>query len=303
MDRPSYLPPHLTDRQLEAVLHHGSPLLVIAGPGSGKTEVITWRVAHLVRSGRVTPEHLLVTTFTNKAALELKDRIQQKLPEVNAELMQVSTIHSFCADLLRRYKHLTPLPHGFRILDGIGQFLFVYSNRKALGLDQVVKGRPSAFFRSVIGAFNLATEEAYRRYQDLLLDAELVDFAFLQSHALALLKGHPPVLRELKDQYRELLVDEYQDTNAAQDQLLALLAGDGRRLTVVGDDDQSIYRFRGATVRNILGFGKRFPDAKKVRLEHNFRRLLAQSDRSQPGSLSKIPSFRPQHQDRHPARA
>jgi DNA helicase-2/ATP-dependent DNA helicase PcrA len=305
MDRPSYLPPHLTDRQLEAVLHHGSPLLVIAGPGSGKTEVITWRVAHLVRSGRVTPEHLLVTTFTNKAALELKDRIQQKLPEVNAELMQVSTIHSFCADLLRRYKHLTPLPHGFRILDGIGQFLFVYSNRKALGLDQVVKGRPSAFFRSVIGAFNLATEElvqpeeleewcrknkacccdkeidlwdergviteAYRRYQDLLLDAELVDFAFLQSHALALLKGHPPVLRELKDQYRELLVDEYQDTNAAQDQLLALLAGDGRRLTVVGDDDQSIYRFRGATVRNILGFGKRFPDAKKVRLEHNFR--------------------------------
>jgi DNA helicase-2/ATP-dependent DNA helicase PcrA len=305
MDRPSYLPSNLTDQQLEAVLHQGSPLLIIAGPGSGKTAVITWRVAHLVRSGRVAPENLLVTTFTNKAALELKDRIQQNLPEVNAELMQISTIHSFCADLLRRYKHLSPLPHGFRILDGPGQFLFVYSNRKALGLDQVVKGRPGDFFRSVIGAFNLATEElveperlenwcrdnkacccdkdvdlweerglvteAYRRYRDLLLEAELVDFAFLQSHALTLLKEHPPLLRQLTEQYQELLVDEYQDTNAAQDQLLSLLAGDGRRLTVVGDDDQSIYRFRGATVRNILGFPRRFPDTKEVRLEHNFR--------------------------------
>jgi DNA helicase-2/ATP-dependent DNA helicase PcrA len=305
MNKPDYLPPYLTEQQIEAILHQGSPLLIIAGPGSGKTEVIAWRVAHLVRAGHVHPENLLVTTFTNKAALELKDRIQQKLPQVNVELMQVSTIHSFCADLLRRYRQHTAMPLGFRILDETGQFLFVYSNRKALGLDALVKGRPHDSFAAVMRTFNLATEElvkpakleawcqenqacccadetdlwreratvaeAYRRYCDLLLEQGLVDFAFLQRHALTLLEEHPTLLAELREQYREILVDEYQDTNAAQDHLLALLAGEGQRLTVVGDDDQSIYRFRGATVRNIRTFPERFPEARVIQLAHNFR--------------------------------
>jgi len=305
MDRPDYLPANLTEQQVEAILHRGSPLLIIAGPGSGKTEVITWRVAHMVRAGHVRPENLLVTTFTNKAALELKDRIQQKLPQVNVELMQVSTIHSFCADLLRRYRRYTAMPLGFRILDATGQFLFVYANRKALGLDALVKGRPYHFFSAVVRTFNLATEElvdpanlrawcqanladcpaneadlwqertivaeAYRSYCELLREQGLVDFAFLQRHALALLEERPAVLAEVREQYQEILVDEYQDTNAAQDRLLALLAGDGQRLTVVGDDDQSIYRFRGATVRNILTFTDRFPGARVIQLAHNFR--------------------------------
>ena len=305
MKYPDYLPSYLTGQQREAILHRGSPLLIIAGPGSGKTEVITWRVAHLVRAGYIQPENLLVTTFTNKAALELKDRIQQKLPNVNVELMQVSTIHSFCSDLLRRYRHHTLFSRGFHILDDMGQLLFVYSNRKRLGLDALVKGRPYDFFASVVRTFNLATEElvepegleswcqdnlshspedkanlwqeralvaeAYRRYCGLLQEQELVDFAFLQRHALRLLQEHPDVLRELREKYREILVDEYQDTNAAQDRILGLLAGDGRHLTVVGDDDQSIYRFRGATVRNILTFRERFPHAHVVQLAHNFR--------------------------------
>jgi DNA helicase-2/ATP-dependent DNA helicase PcrA len=305
VDKPDYLPPHLTEQQVEAILHQDSPLLIIAGPGSGKTEVITWRVAHLVRAGYVPPENLLVTTFTEKAALELKDRIQQKLPQVNVELMQVSTIHSFCADLLRRYRQQTAMPHGFRILDATGQFLFVYSNRKALGLDALVKGRPYDFFSAVIHTFNLATEElvdcgnleswcqenldcccadesdlwqerslvarAYRGYCNSLQEQGLVDFAFLQRHALNLLQDHLTILAELRAQYREILVDEYQDTNAAQDRLLALLAGDGRRLTVVGDDDQGIYRFRGATVQNIRSFSNRFPGTHVVVLAHNFR--------------------------------
>jgi DNA helicase-2/ATP-dependent DNA helicase PcrA len=307
MHRPDYLPAHLTGQQVEAILHRDSPLLILAGPGSGKTEVITWRVAHLVHARHIRPEHLLVTTFTQKAALELKDRIQAKLPHVNVDLMQVSTLHSLCADLLRRYRRHTAMPHGFRILDGTGQFLFVYANRKALGLDAVVKGRPYDFFSSVIRTFNLATEElvepddleswcqenlacccadesdlwgeravvaeAYERYCSLLLEQGLVDFAFLQRHALGLLMDYPAILAELQAHYPEILVDEYQDTNAAQDRLLALLAGDGRRLTVVGDDDQSIYRFRGATVQNIRTFSDRFPGTHVVVLAHNFRSL------------------------------
>jgi DNA helicase-2/ATP-dependent DNA helicase PcrA len=296
----------LTTQQREAILHRGSPLLIIAGPGSGKTEVIAWRVAHLVRAGHARPENVLAVTFTNKAALELKDRIQDKLPpRFPVELMQVSTIHSFCADLLRRYRPHTALPRGLRILDEAGQFLLVYSNRKALRLDTVVKSRPHGFFADVIDAFNLATEElvepagleawcrksgacccasesdlwqertvvaeAYRRYGELLREQGLVDFAFLQRHALDLLRGHADVLEELRRQYTEVLVDEYQDTNAAQDRLLALLAGDGHHLAVVGDDDQSLYRFRGATVRNLLTFPERFPGTRVVRLEHNFR--------------------------------
>src|SRR5574341_239142 len=116
----------LTPPQRQAILHQGSPLLIIAGPGSGKTEVIAWRVAHLVGTGLAKPENILATTFTNKSALELKDRIQSKLPGINVELMPVSTIHSFCADLLRRYPKQARLPGGFRILDETGQFLFVF---------------------------------------------------------------------------------------------------------------------------------------------------------------------------------
>ena len=122
MDNPPYLPDYLTAEQRSAILHTGGPLLIIAGPGSGKTEVLTWRVAHLVRAGLVAPEALLVTTFTNKAAFELQDRIQQKLPGVHVGAMQVGTLHSFCGDLLRAYPSQSALPRGFRILDEIRMF-------------------------------------------------------------------------------------------------------------------------------------------------------------------------------------
>jgi DNA helicase-2/ATP-dependent DNA helicase PcrA len=323
MDGPSNLPRRLTSEQRDAILHTGSPLLIIAGPGSGKTEVITWRVAHLVRAGLVDPQHLLVTTFTNKAALELKDRIQQRLPDVHVEAMKVGTLHSFSADLLRHYQTRSPLPRGFHILDDYGQFLFVYTHRKALGLNTLVKGRPYQFFSNVLRLFNLATEElvepkelgvwcecrraaaearaaedangrsktrakkaaaeldrwceekavieAYCRYVELLHELGLADFAFLQRHAYDMLTTHPDIVAELRDQYRAILVDEYQDTDATQERLLKLLAGDGRSLTVVGDDDQSIYRFRGATVRNLLSFSETYPETRIVRLTQNFR--------------------------------
>jgi DNA helicase-2/ATP-dependent DNA helicase PcrA len=295
----------LTDPQKEAVLHLGSPLLIIAGPGSGKTEVIARRVAYLVRSGIFQPEDVLALTFTDRAAHELKDRIQRKLVQVNAERMQVSTIHSFASLLLRQYSAKSPLPRGFRQLDETGQFLYVYSRRNVLGLGEIVKGRPQDFFAAVLRVFNLATEElvapekladwcdeqlaqasgkeidlckereiiaeAYRRYCELLQEDALIDFAFLQRHALSLLKNNPDILRELRGKYAAILVDEYQDTNAAQERIIAHLAGDGRNLTVVGDDDQSIYRFRGATVTNILTFKDRYVNVHEVILPHNFR--------------------------------
>ena len=302
---PPYLPESLTAQQKEAVLQRGSPLLIIAGPGSGKTEVLAWRVAYLVRSGNVAPENILAVTFTEKAALGLKDRVQQKLPDVNVELMQISTIHSFASLLLRRYSAQSPLPRGFRLLDETGQFLYVYTNRNTLGLGEIIKGRPQDFFEAVLRLYNLATEElvtpdklegwcseqlakagkkeidlweervavadAYHRYCDLLQANSLIDFAFLQRHALSLLENNPSIVRELRQKYRAILVDEYQDTNAAQDKIIAFLAGEGRDLTVVGDDDQSIYRFRGATVKNILTFPERYPSTHKVTLVHNFR--------------------------------
>src|SRR5574341_1857099 len=304
--QPAYLPNYLTPQQKEAILFRGRPLLIIAGPGSGKTEVISWRAAHLIKSGVVRPENLLVTTFTNKAALELKDRIQRKLPEINVELMQVSTLHSFCADLLRQYGNRSRLPANFRILDERGQFLFVYAHRKRLGLGDIVKGRPIDFFNSVVGLFNLATEEmvdpakfkewceqkiadspddeadlwrehsivseAYQQYADLLVEQRLADFAFLQRFAVALVETNPDIAQELRQRFQEVLVDEYQDTNAAQVHLLAAVVGkEGRGLAVVGDDDQSIYRFRGATVKNILHFQEHFPEAHRILLGHNFR--------------------------------
>jgi ATP-dependent DNA helicase UvrD/PcrA len=287
------------------VEHRGSPLLIIAGPGSGKTEVIADRVAWLVANGHAVPEKMLVTTFTNKAALQLKDRIQRNLTSVNVELMQVSTIHAFCAELLRRFHSHTTIGREPQILDETGQLLFVFSRRKVLGLDELVKGRPHDFYEAVLRLFNLATEElvapeklqawceeqgcnceedhrqlwderirvaaAYTSYCDLLRGQGLVDFPFLQKHAVELLEGNADVLAEARAAFPEILVDEYQDTNAAQNRILRLVAGTGKHLTVVGDDDQSIYRFRGATVRNIRDFQTDFPGARIIKLEDNFR--------------------------------
>jgi DNA helicase-2/ATP-dependent DNA helicase PcrA len=323
MNEIEHLPNTLTSEQREAVLHTGSPLLIIAGPGSGKTMVITWRVVHYVLSGLFTPEHLLVTTFTNKAALELKDRIQQKLPEIHIEAMQVSTFHSFCTELLREFQLLSPMPRGFHILDESGQLLFIYTERKNLGLDSLVKGRLFDTFASILRLFNLATEElvnpnelgnwceyrradaeihademaggrsktkakqaasefarwceervvvdAYKNYVTLLHERGLADFGFLQRYTYDLLTDHPEVVNELRNRYKSIMVDEYQDTNAVQEKILKLIAGDGNNLTVVGDDDQSIYRFRGATVRNLRNFPERYPGTNIVRLSENFR--------------------------------
>jgi DNA helicase-2/ATP-dependent DNA helicase PcrA len=248
---------------------------------------------------------VLVTTFTDKAALELKDRIQKKLPHLNVDNIQVSTIHSFCLKILHRFSRHAKMPEDIRILDEKEQMLFIFSHREDLELGNVSDEDQYDFFSNVQRAFNLTTQElvepsnlenwcrlnlsnccqkdadlwrdrsllasAYGRYLELLKAESLLDFNLLQRSALTLIQDNPQVLDEIRKSYPWTLVDEYQDTDAVQDRILRLLAGDGKRFTAVGDDDQSIYRFRGATVRNILAFKERFPESKVIKLERNFR--------------------------------
>jgi DNA helicase-2/ATP-dependent DNA helicase PcrA len=301
----------LTESQRKAVTHLYGPLLIIAGPGSGKTEVISRRAAFLVQSGSAKPENLLVTTFTEKASLELKDRIQSKLPDVNVESMQISTIHSFCHTLLNDFIDQSPFRSGFRVLDDAGQLLFIYTRRVELGLNGILKGRESDFFSEVKRLYNLASEEqiepqdlvafcqektaragpdektlwkekeivarSYQRYLQSLHEANSTDFSNLQRHAYNLIKNNKEILQALRQRFSFILIDEYQDTNGIQDRILKTLAEPKMNVTVVGDDDQSIYRFRGATVKNILNFETTYGAKQKavevVKLEDNFRSL------------------------------
>ncbi len=300
----------LTEPQKKAILHRDGPLLIVAGPGSGKTEVISRRAAHLVTTGLAGPGNLLVTTFTERAAFELKDRIQSKLPEVDVESMQISTIHSFCHALLQEFREQSPFPRGFEVLDDAGQLLFIYARRVELGLGAVLKGRESDFFSEIKRVYNLASEElidpdgliayyrkgleaagaegkglwqerevvarSYPQYLQLLLQAGATDFSNLQRHAYDMLRGNRRILEALRDRFRYILIDEYQDTNCIQDRIMNLLAGPEMNVTVVGDDDQGIYRFRGATVKNILSFAASHGADRPVaivKLEDNFRSL------------------------------
>jgi DNA helicase-2/ATP-dependent DNA helicase PcrA len=297
----------LTKEQESVVTHDAGPLLIVAGPGSGKTEVMTRRVAHLIAEKGVNPERILVVTFTNKAADELKDRIQEKVgTETDIEHMQVSTIHSFCNRILTENIKKSPLKRGLRILDGNQQFLFVYANRKELALDVLKKGRIGDFVREVISTYNKCTEflvspeqfiaevtkqlrsekdekkldymkewlvvaESYGKYCDLLLHRNFVDFSFLLKHVYDILDQDEDVLKKVQSTYEHVLIDEYQDTNRLQHLLLKKVTKPEDNICVVGDDDQSIYRFRGASVRNFLDFRDEFRTTKELQLARNFR--------------------------------
>lgn len=281
----------LNQRQREAVLATEGPVLVLAGAGTGKTRVITYRVAHLLER-RVPASAILAVTFTNKAANVMKERINQLLRSSgqSAADVWVSTFHSFCARLLRREARHLGLPRDFAIYDDDDQTAAV--KRALLQLDLAAEDFPPRSMRSQIShAKNHGitpeqmradadqardqerqqTAEVFRVYEDILRKGAALDFDDLLLRAVELLRNNPEVRSHWSNRFQYLMVDEFQDTNASQEELVRLLAGARKNVCVVGDEDQSIYGWRGARAGNLKRFTEDFPGAKIIRLEQNYR--------------------------------
>ncbi|HET7322441.1 MAG TPA: UvrD-helicase domain-containing protein, partial [Longimicrobiaceae bacterium] len=293
----SYLD-RLNPEQREAAQHFEGPLLVLAGAGSGKTRVLTTRIAHLVEEYGVAPESILALTFTNKAAGEMRERIRGLVGH-DPGGMWMGTFHAIGARMLRRGATRLGWSPNFLIYDADDSERVVKRILKdELQLDpkrwspKAVKGAISAAKNELVGVqeyqekaldvFTRTVGQVYERYQRALRDANAFDFDDLLVKPVELLRGFPDVLEHYRSRFHFILVDEYQDTNHAQYVFLQLLAGDQANLFVVGDDDQSIYGWRGADIRNILDFEKDFPDAGVVRLEENYRstqRILSAANR------------------------
>ncbi|NLY52072.1 MAG: UvrD-helicase domain-containing protein, partial [Firmicutes bacterium] len=261
----------LNEQQKEAVTHGDGPLLVAAGAGSGKTRVLTYRIAYLLSARRVPPYFILAVTFTNKAAKEMKERITRLIGPLG-EQVWVATFHSTCVQILRREADKIGYQRNFLIFDTADQLSVVKEAMKELNIDSR-KVEPRTALYAISGAKNelVSPEEyersagdywektiarIYRKYQSKLVEANALDFDDLIMETVRLLRTSPEVLSRYQDRFRYILVDEYQDTNHAQYVLVNLLAQKYRNLCVVGDADQSIYGFRGADIRNILDFEK-----------------------------------------------
>jgi DNA helicase-2/ATP-dependent DNA helicase PcrA len=279
----------LNPEQLEATLHLEGPLLVLAGAGSGKTRVLTSRVCHLVQEHGVAPDRILAVTFTNKAAGEMRERITRLL-DAEPRGMWVGTFHAIGARMLRTHADRLGWDRTFSIFDAEQSLRLVRSVQEAVGLDpkrwspKAVRSEISnaknqlvhaeAFVRDNEGSFDLFVRNVARvfpEYQKSLENQNAFDFDDLLMKPVELLERNPDLLERYRDRFVFVLVDEYQDTNRAQFRLVELLAGGHGNLMVVGDDDQSIYRWRGADIRNILDFEQAFPAARVVRLERNYR--------------------------------
>jgi DNA helicase-2/ATP-dependent DNA helicase PcrA len=265
----------LSPEQRAAVTHQGGPLLVLAGAGSGKTRVITRRVCWLVQSCGAESQHVLAVTFTNKAAREMRERLEPVLGHAGGGLF-VGTFHAWGLRLLRRHGSLVGLPREFQVLDRSDQLALVRAVAEELGLDTTqhtprrLLTRLSRLKNGMGGRLDdVVTQQALESYSAGLERAGALDFDDLLLKPLALLREHPQLRHSLD--YRHVLVDEYQDTNRAQGELVEALMPQQRDLLAVGDEDQSIYAFRGARVDNILEFQQRFTDATVLRLERNYR--------------------------------
>lgn len=277
----------LNSMQQEAVAYTEGPLLILAGAGSGKTRVLTYRTAYLIEEKGVNPYHIMAITFTNKAAGEMRERIDS-LVEFGSEGVWVSTFHSTCVRILRRFIDRLGYGNSFTIYDADDQKSVMKDVCKRLQVDtKIHKERnflaaisaakdnlisPEEFTRNAMGDVALERQAAvYREYQSVLQKSNALDFDDLIVKTVELFEAVPEVLHNYQERFRYLMVDEYQDTNTAQFRLIELLAGKYRNLCVVGDDDQSIYKFRGANIQNILSFEEVYPNAKVIKLEQNYR--------------------------------
>ena len=279
----------LNEQQKEAVLKTEGPVLILAGAGSGKTRVLTHRTAYLIEEKGVNPYHILAITFTNKAAGEMRERIDN-LVGYGSDSIWVSTFHSTCVRILRRHIDRIGYDTNFTIYDADDQKSLMKDICKRLEVDTKVH-KEKALLAAISHAkdelisaqeFSLQAASAgdyakrkqaeiYREYQDALHRNNALDFDDLIMKTVELLKTDPEVLDYYQERFRYIMVDEYQDTNTAQFELIRILAGKYKNLCVVGDDDQSIYKFRGANIYNILNFEKYFPEAVTIKLEQNYR--------------------------------
>ncbi len=296
-------------QQKIAIEHGNGPLLIVAGAGTGKTTVLTQRVLHLIESENLAPDEILALTFTEKAAAEMQDRIDRELPFGYGDLW-VMTFHSFAQKILERDGIDLGLPAKFKVLDESGAFMMMRKNLDRFDLDYYKPlGNPSKFIKELLKHFSRCKDElispqeyldyaqklrlnndnsddegidfeikkiselasAYHTYEQLLLDNDSLDFGDLITYCIKLFKERPNILKKYRELFKYILVDEFQDTNYAQYELIKMLAHPKNNITVVGDDDQSIYAFRGSSMNNILGFKKDYGDAKEVLLTKNYR--------------------------------
>lgn len=279
----------LNEQQREAVFQTEGPVLILAGAGSGKTRVLTHRTAYLIEGKKVNPYHIMAITFTNKAAGEMRERIDN-LVGYGSESIWVTTFHSTCVRILRRHIDRIGFDTRFTIYDADDSKSLIKDICKRLNIDTKIYKE-----RSLLAAISSAKDElvtpvefalrasasgdyakrkqaeVYREYQEALRKNNALDFDDLIVKTVELFQADPEVLDYYQERFRYIMVDEYQDTNTAQFQLIRLLAAKYKNLCVVGDDDQSIYKFRGANIYNILNFEKYFPDAKTIKLEQNYR--------------------------------
>jgi len=289
---PAELLEGLNPQQAEAVAHRGGPVLVVAGAGSGKTRVLTRRIAHLLASGDAQPGEILAITFTNKAAAEMRERVVE-LVGPRARSMWVSTFHSACVRILRREAAHLGMSSSFSIYDATDSLRLITAICRDRDLDprryppRAIANRISSWKNDLLdaaGAASVAADhlqrtavDVFTEYQRRLAAANAADFDDLIARTVHLLRAHPDVAEHYRRRFRHILVDEYQDTNHAQYALIRELVGTGNpelppaELLVVGDSDQAIYAFRGATIRNILQFEADYPAARTILLEQNYR--------------------------------
>jgi DNA helicase-2/ATP-dependent DNA helicase PcrA len=297
----------LNAEQLQAVTHGDGPLLIIAGAGTGKTTVITQRIQHLILDKKINPSHILALTFTEKAAKEMETRTDEVLPYGYSQ-MWIETFHAFCDRLIRQQAIHIGLNPSFSLMTEAETMLFLRKHLFEFELDYFrPMGNPMKFLQGMLTHFSRLRDDditpeqylefakkleaakpaddadileakktmelakAYVTYEDLKAKEGVMDFSNLIANALRLFRERPNILRQYQEQFKYILVDEFQDTNYAQNELAILLAGSAKNITVVGDDDQSIYRWRGAALANMLQFRSHFPNAKIITLTQNYR--------------------------------
>lgn len=297
---------NLNAEQKQAIEHTKGPLLIIAGAGTGKTAVITKKIAYLIERGLANPDEILALTFTDKAAQEMEERVDKLLPYGYVDLW-IQTFHSFCDEILKTDGIEIGLPE-YKLLSEPEQWMLIRKNLDKFNLNYYKPlGNPTKFIKHILKHFSRAKDElispeeymeyaqnkklegdsaeliaderarlneianGYNTYNQLLLEVRALDFGGLLNYCLYLLQKRPRILKKYRNKFKYIFVDEFQDTNLAQYELVKLLATPNNNLTVVGDDDQSIYRFRGASMSNILTFAKDYPDCAKIALTKNYR--------------------------------